>query len=229
MRNGRNHLRNVLCNINSLIRPFWGANLTIYAQKSKFGWKIGKFQRISQWAIYFKGLRIEHGIFHYLRNEQGNFTQLDLDFINNQYNSPGQILPTDTMGGGREPGNVEANGAELMSMLQNHPTNTYYLTTPKTSRLSRMSQKYDLNEGRLICRCIVRKWMFCQHVKNLAEGHKLNSNLLHARALKDVPPTSPMMNGEGGANKVWDGLQPWGITVGIDTCGGGELTNPAKI
>ena len=65
-----------------------------------------------------------------------------------------------------------------------------------TGGLSRMRDKYNLEEGRLQCRCIVRKWKFCKGIKSLADG-KVTPQLLKAREITEVtgvrsnPDTNP--------------------------------------
>ena len=52
-------------------------------------------------------------------------------------------------------------------------------------KISRMRKKYNLEEGRVKCRCLIRKWKFCQHIKGLADG-RVTPNLVETRSLKDV-------------------------------------------
>ena len=33
-----------------------------------------------------------------------------------------------------------------------------------------MRRLYDLESGKLHCRCLIRKWKFCSHIKTLAGG-----------------------------------------------------------
>ena len=87
-------------------------------------------------------------------------------------------------------------------MLQNEPYGNYYLTNGKNQRLTKMRSMYDLEEGKLTCRCLIQKWKFCKHVKGLADGNRLNAKLITSKALNDVPPTQPptdVMNIRGGA------------------------------
>ena len=51
--------------------------------------------------------------------------------------------------------------------------------------LSRMRAKYNLEVGRLNCRCIIRKWKFCGKIKSLADG-KVSRELIETLSLKDV-------------------------------------------
>ena len=44
-----------------------------------------------------------------------------------------------------------------------------------------MREKYDLEIGRVNCRCILRRWGFCQHIKNLAD-QKVTRNLLESKS-----------------------------------------------
>ena len=52
--------------------------------------------------------------------------------------------------------------------------------------LQRMKALYNLEEGRVGCRCILRRWKFCQHIKGQADGARLNANLLQSHTLKEV-------------------------------------------
>ena len=52
--------------------------------------------------------------------------------------------------------------------------------------LHRMKALYNLEEGWVGCRCILRRWKFCQHIKGQAGGAKLNFKLLRAHTLKEV-------------------------------------------
>ena len=40
-----------------------------------------------------------------------------------------------------------------------------------------MREEYDLEEGKLLCRCLIRRWKFCGRMKDLAGG-KVTPNLL---------------------------------------------------
>ena len=78
---------------------------------------------------------------------------------------------------------------------QNDPNNTYYLVNEKHpkkhSRISRLRSMYDLEEGRISCRCLLRRWKFCPHIKGMADGHPLNAKLLATRTIAEVNPTNP--------------------------------------
>ena len=83
---------------------------------------------------------------------------------------------------------------------QNPPNDTYSLTASRNSRgLLRMKELYDLEAGKLRCKCLIRKWKFCPHVKELAKGEKLNSELLNTWAFKDAPRPNLMVNEKRGA------------------------------
>ena len=54
-----------------------------------------------------------------------------------------------------------------------------------TGGLWRIKQRYNLDEGKIRCRCILRKWKFCKSIKTLADGH-VTPKLLESRRLVDV-------------------------------------------
>ena len=51
--------------------------------------------------------------------------------------------------------------------------------------LHRMKLKYNLEEGRVKCQCLIRKWKFCKHVKILADN-KVSKSLLQTYTKKEV-------------------------------------------
>ena len=64
--------------------------------------------------------------------------------------------------------------------------------------LLRMKALYNLEEGRVGCRCILRRWKFCQHIKGQADGAKLNSKLLQTHTLKEVQTMEKNNHRQGG-------------------------------
>ena len=50
--------------------------------------------------------------------------------------------------------------------------------------INRMKDRYDLNAGKVSCKCILRKWKFCKKIKDLAEG-KVTRKLLE---INPIPP-----------------------------------------
>ena len=64
-------------------------------------------------------------------------------------------------------------------------------------RISRMRAMFNLDEGKVLCRCLIRRWKFCDHIKSLAGG-KVSGDLVKTSSLKErhdtdrnTPPPSP--------------------------------------
>ena len=51
--------------------------------------------------------------------------------------------------------------------------------------LNRMKSKYDLEAGKLACRCLIRKWKFCEDMKRLADG-KVSKSLLECKSRHEL-------------------------------------------
>ena len=62
--------------------------------------------------------------------------------------------------------------------------------------------KYDLDEGKINCLCLIRKWRFCPRIKEIANG-RITPDMLKARNMKEVE--------EGGRTKLEAGkCGEWG-------------------
>ena len=59
--------------------------------------------------------------------------------------------------------------------------------------ISRMRSLYNLEAGKLGCRCLIRKWCFCKHIRNLADG-KVTPGLVKC-------PELPSLERSSGSNK----------------------------
>ena len=55
---------------------------------------------------------------------------------------------------------------------------------PPHQGLTKMKKMYNLEEGKLECQCLVRKWKFCQKICDLGDG-KLGKNLIEAKILEN--------------------------------------------
>ena len=67
-----------------------------------------------------------------------------------------------------------------------HHTLTTGPPPPQGSGLARMRAAFNLDEGRLECRCLIRKWKFCPHIRGQATGMKLGFNLIKTNTLKEA-------------------------------------------
>ena len=97
--------------------------------------------------------------------------------------------------------------ASSSGTINAYPHNNEVQSMPPTlGRLSRMRQKYNLEDGKIKCRCLVRKWKFCQHIKLQAGDNKSNHSMLRSLTLREVQsmhePLAPIEGG-GGARTLY--------------------------
>ena len=75
-----------------------------------------------------------------------------------------------------------------------------------------MKARYNLEEGKLRCRCIIRKWKFCPRIRDLAGG-RVTPALLKCREDKEEELEKLLGgrcvwesagNGEGSGRRIWE-------------------------
>ena len=80
--------------------------------------------------------------------------------------------------------------------------------------LGRLRERYDLEAGRLRCRCLIRRWKFCPKIKGMAGG-RVTPNLLRCGEEEKEEVKDPQEQGEG---------MDWGTALELLVRGeGGEL------
>ena len=50
--------------------------------------------------------------------------------------------------------------------------------------MSRIRGRYNIDKGRMTCRCLIRKWKFYDHIEALADL-KVSKDLVDTKSLKD--------------------------------------------
>ena len=100
--------------------------------------------------------------------------------------------PMNLLQSGGEMDTVASTGTEALGDLDLHARNEQGATNPEqgegdlgpdeqgaeiseqganqSPRGNRMRKRFNLEEGKVKCRCLIRRWRFCPHIKSLADN-----------------------------------------------------------
>ena len=87
-------------------------------------------------------------------------------------------------------GPQEVPGLNPARLGQNQPPPPTTHQAKHPLGLPRLKDIYNIDEGRLKCNCLLRKWKFCPTIKKLADG-KIGKQLIQSFTTHDIYPTQP--------------------------------------
>ena len=102
---------------------------------------------------------------------------------------------TSEASGEQETGGTRGMDDSMDSMVYNRGLETGFgdRDADRAGGIWRMSARYNLEEGKMDCRCLLRKWKFCTHIKGLADN-RVSKSLVMSRALEEARKTYEINN-----------------------------------